>query len=261
MVIDFHTHCFADFLAQAAICSLEKSGSIKAVHDGTVSGLKQFMATCGVDKSVVLPVATKPSQVGVINEWAKQNADDTLCFFGALHPDDENFYETAKQLKQEGVKGIKLHPDYQHFFADEKRMIPLYEALRDLGLILVLHSGVDIGYPSPVHCTPLMIRNILKSVKGLTLVAAHMGAHALWQDVENVLLGLPVYIDTSYSQYVLGKQGMERMIKKHGATHVLFGTDSPWTRADNEIAQITALHLPTYDIENILYRNAMNLLG
>lgn len=261
MIIDFHTHCFADPIAKAAINKLEEFSGLKTVHDGTITGLKQYMKTCNVDKSVVLPVATKPSQVSVINKWAKENTDDTLCFFGALHPDDKDFDKTLKQLKQDGFRGVKLHPDYQNFYADEERMMPLYETLRDLNLILALHSGMDNVYPTPVHCTPLMVRNIVKSLPGLTMVAAHMGAHVLWRDAEELLLGLPVFIDTSYSQYSLEKQAMERMIKKHGAERVLFGTDSPWKKADEEIALITALDLPASDIDKILYQNALTLLG
>lgn len=261
MVIDFHAHCFPDALAGKAIAGLEKGCNIKAVHDGTVGGLKNYMRRCGVDKSVVLPVATKPSQVKVINEWAKQTRDGELPFLGAVHPDDEDFYGVVEGLKADGFRGVKLHPDYQHFFADEKRMMPLYEALRDAGLIAVFHAGLDIGLPSPIHCTPLMIKDMLKSVRGLTVVAAHMGSHALWRDVEELLCGSPVYLDTSYSYYSLGKQGMERLIKRHGADRVLFGTDSPWTSADAELDAIMSLDIPERDIDKILCMNALSLLA
>lgn len=260
MVIDFHTHCFVDSLAPAAVGKLEENARITAVHDGTLSALKAYMAACGVNSFVVQPVATKPSQVGVINAWAKQNADDTAVFFGALHPADPDFLAAARRLKADGFKGVKFHPDYQGFFADEPDMLPLYEALRDLGLIVLLHAGWDIGMPAPIRCTPLMLRRIVQNVPGLKLVAAHMGGHALWRDAEDALLGLPLYIDTSYSHYRLGDRGMARMIKKHGAHQVLFGTDSPWMRADEEIEMINRLPLPAGDKDAILYQNAAALL-
>ncbi len=260
MIIDFHTHCFHDKIAPAAIDALEDKARIAAAHDGTVSGLLRHMADSGVDKSVVLPVATKPSQVPVINAWALEHKQDALCFFGALHPDDTDWEQTLQSLKQNGFKGIKLHPDYQHFFANEPRIMPLYEAIRALDLIVVLHAGVDVGYPAPVHCTPLMIRRVVQNFPGIRLVAAHMGSHALWQDVEEVLVGMPLYLDTSYSHYKLLDSGMARMISKHGAENVLFGTDSPWKKADDEIARISGLPLPASDIERILSLNALELL-
>lgn len=260
MIIDFHTHCFTDALAPSAIPRLEKNSGISAVHDGTASGLKEHMSRCGVDKSVVLPVATKPSQVGSINEWARETSDEELIFFGAMHPDDEDFNAVAQGLKNSGFAGVKLHPDYQLFFADEARIWPLYDALRGASLVLVLHAGVDIGFPAPVHCTPLMIKNVMKNMPGLTIVAAHMGSHALWRDVEEVLVGLPVYFDTSYSHYALGDEALLRMISRHGAENVLFGTDSPWKSADDEIARIRNIGLSFADQELIFYKNARRLL-
>ena len=259
MVIDFHAHCFADSIAAAAIKTLQSGTDVKAVHDGTVDGLAAYMRQCGVDKSVVLPVATKPAQVERINEWVMQQ-HDSLVFFGALHPDDNNFYQAAKKLKQNGIKGVKLHPDYQHFYADEPRMMPLYEALRDLGLLLVLHAGLDIGYPVPIHCTPLMITKIIRNVPGLKLVAAHMGSYSLWRDVDELLIGQPIYLDTSYCYDDLGGEQMARMIRSHGAQNVLFGTDSPWKPADAEVAAISSLALPADNIDRIMYKNALELL-
>ncbi len=261
MVIDFHAHCFPDFLAGKAINELEKGCGITAVHDGTAGGLKKYAEQCGVDRSVVLPVATKPSQVKPINEWAKEIRGNDLYSFGAVHPDDNDFFGTVAQLKADGFKGVKLHPDYQHFMADEKRMMPLYEALRDAGLMVIIHAGMDIGLPSPIHCTPLMIKRVISEVKGLVVIAAHMGSHALWRDAEELLSGLPVFFDTSYSYYMLGKAGMERMIKKHGAERVLFGTDSPWRKADEETNNIASLNLPQSDIDKILSGNALSLLS
>jgi len=261
MVIDFHTHCFADNIAENAVTTLEKQAGIQSVAGGTVEALKNHMAECGVDKSVVLPVATRPAHVVSINRWALTQRDESLQFFGAMHPDDPDVESTVRFLKENGFKGVKFHPDYQRFFADEARMIPVYELLRDAGLIVVLHAGIDIGYPSPVYCTPLMVRRVIDTIPGIRLVAAHMGSHALWHDVEEVLVGQPVYLDTSYSFYLLEKQGMERMINKHGAENVLFGTDYPWKSAGDEIPNILSLSLPVSDIDKIMYANALSLLN
>lgn len=261
MIIDFHTHCFSDNIAKSAILQLENVGDVKAFHDGTAADLRCYMRRNSVDKSVVLPVATKPSQVGVINEWAKSEETDELCFFGALHPRDENIYDVMNQLKADGFKGVKMHPDYQSFIMDDRSMMPIYEALRDTGLTLVVHAGVDIGFPSLVHCTPIMISKVLTEIPGLRLVAAHMGGHGLWRDVEDVLLGKDIYIDTSFSSYVLGEEGMLRMIQKHGAEKVLFGSDSPWTEASEEIKLLNSLDLSSREKDLIMYKNALDLLA
>ena len=45
---------------------------------------------------------------------------------------------------------------------------------------------------------------------------------------ESILAGKNIYLDTSYSYGVMGKTAMERLIRKHGAEKILFGSDSPW---------------------------------
>ena len=261
MIIDFHTHCFSEQVVDTAIGLLERRSGIKTNGGGTPPQLKAAMDSHGIDVSVVLPVATKPSQVPTINRWAKEETDGKLIFFGSFHPEDPDFSEHLQWVKQNGFAGVKLHPDYQGCYADEPRMFPLYEAIRDSRLILALHAGMDNVYPYPIHCTPLMTRRIIDNVPGLTIIAAHMGSHTMWRDAEELLLGRQLFIDTSYSQYALSPQDMERMIKKHGVENVLFGTDSPWRDVDLEIQRIRELPLSADDIDKILYKNALTLLG
>ncbi len=261
MIIDFHTHCFSEQVVKTAITLMEKQSGITTNGSDTPENLKTAMRRQGVDISVVLPVATKPSQVPVINQWALDQTCRSLKFFGAVHPDDPDLDINLKWLKQHGFKGVKIHSDYIGYYADDPHMFALYEAIQGNGLILALHSGLDNVYPYPVHCTPLMIRNILDNFPQLTIIATHMGGHVLWRDAEDLLLGRRLFIDTCYSQYALSKQEMERMIGKHGAENVLFGTDSPWRDVDEEIRGILALSLPADDTDKILYKNALSLLG
>lgn len=47
------------------------------------------------------------------------------------------------RIKALGLKGVKLHPDYQRFLVDDPRCIPIYEKISRLGLITVFHTGLD----------------------------------------------------------------------------------------------------------------------
>ncbi|MDF1542279.1 MAG: amidohydrolase family protein, partial [Anaerosomatales bacterium] len=93
----FHTHAFPDPIAPGAVASLEAEGNVAAVYDGTVSGLIAVMDRSRVDVSVVQPVATKPTQVKRINEWASSANGDRIVAFGAMHPDlDDPATELAR---------------------------------------------------------------------------------------------------------------------------------------------------------------------
>ena len=70
MLIDFHTHCFPDPIAPNAIQRLSAaSGGLQPHTDGTVAGYKKLMAEQGVDKAVMLSIATNASQQKKVNDF------------------------------------------------------------------------------------------------------------------------------------------------------------------------------------------------
>ena len=271
MVVDFHVHCFPDALAPRAIPKLAATGGIDPHLNGTASDLRRSMKEAGISLSVVQPVATRPQQVRRINEWAAatqaykratpDQADPGLIFFGALHPDLEDWREEIGRIKSDGLRGVKFHPDYQDFFVDEERMWPIYETLFQEGLVILFHAGVDIGLPPPVHCPPERLARVLHQFPEGRIVAAHMGGFRCWDGVARHLVGSEIYFDTSFSYAELGAAGMARLIQDHGADRVLFGTDSPWTSQQEELISIRSLRLLPAERDRILYRNAFALLG
>lgn len=62
MVIDFHTHAFPDELAKKAIPKLAANGNIANIGDGTVRSLLAEMGRSGVDRAVILNIATNAKQ-------------------------------------------------------------------------------------------------------------------------------------------------------------------------------------------------------
>ena len=227
-VIDIHTHCFPDTLAEKAISILARQAKTKPYCDGTIKSLRASMKKSGVDISIIQNIATKPQQTDTINRWAAEIQSEDIISFGTIHPDYKGWKEEIIYLKDNGIKGVKFHPDYQEFFVDEKRMYPIYERLFSEGFIVLFHAGVDIGLPEPYHCTPKRLSKVLREFPKAVIIAAHMGGYRYWDDVEKYLIGESVYFDTSYSFKFLGIENMERMIREHGVEKILFATDSPW---------------------------------
>ena len=62
MVIDFHTHTYPDKMAAATLDKLSGVSHLRPFTDGTAAGLAASMAQAGVDRSIVLPVATSPGR-------------------------------------------------------------------------------------------------------------------------------------------------------------------------------------------------------
>lgn len=263
MIIDMHTHCFPDKIAERALESLSHcSGGVTPQHSGSYSSLLKNIRAGGADKAVVLNIATNPRQQTSVNNFAISLLDvDGIIPFGSVHPDSPESLSELERLKSAGIKGIKFHPDYQNFFVDEERMIPLYEKAAELGLVTVFHAGVDIGYPEPVHCTPKRLKNILPAFGGAPVIAAHFGGWLMWKDVMRCLTGENVYFDTAYCYSRIPPLFAKMIIEEHGADKILFGSDMPWSSAENEIRFIKSLDLPEEQTEKILGLNAKKLLN
>lgn len=261
MVIDFHVHCFADELAQRAVAALADAAGIPARSDGTVSGIRASMKKAGVDKSVLLSIATKPQQTTKINQWAASIQADDIIPFGTLHPDFADWKAELVRIKSDGLKGIKLHPEYQLFYVDDLKMFPIYEKAAELGLIVIFHAGMDIGLPAPYHCTPERLRKVVREFRGGKFVAAHMGGFAFWDAVEQYLVGEDLFFDTSYSLNTMRREQFDRIASQHGYDRLLFATDSPWGDQSEEAARIRSFALAEKHEKAVMGENAAVLLG
>lgn len=218
------------------------------------------MLEAGIDLGVLQPIAMKPEQTQKMNRWAAERNETGVISFGTIHPDYDNLKQEIKFLVSHGFKGVKFHADCQGYYADDLRMLKIYEEVFAAGLIILFHSGLDRAFSKPFHCTPKRLGKILDTFPGATMIAAHMGGFDYWDDVEKYLLGRPLYLDTAYSIPVMGVERAEKLIKQHGADKILFGTDSPWSNQAKDIALIRSLNLTDDDIEAILGNNAQRIL-
>jgi uncharacterized protein len=259
-IIDCHTHVFPDAIAAAAIASLEAEGDVVAVYDGTVSGLLETMDRAGVATSVVQPVATKPSQVRSINDWAVGVASERIIGFGAMHPDLEDPAGEIARMHALGLRGFKMHSEYQSFAPDDPRLDPIWDAAAGHGMIAFFHAGADIAFPT-VRGTPEAFAGLLDRWPGLTVVLAHLGGFQQWEGVAALLAGRDVWLDTSYTLGHLPDDRFVEIVRAHGADRVLFGSDGPWTDPGVEIAHLRSLGLTTAELAAILGANAERLLG
>ena len=280
MVIDIHTHTFPDKLAATTIPKLEGMSHTRAYVDGTVSGLRTSMARAGVDASLVLPVATNPRQVVHVNDSSAQINDlgpETGVYsFGCMHPDFSDYRAELSRVKELGMKGIKLHPVYQGVDFDDIRTLRILDRAAELGLIVLTHSGLDIGFPGEVRVTPKMVLHAIQEVGPLTLILAHMGGWRNWDQVEQLLPHTSVCLDTSFSLgdmnpapdgfyrpedlHMMGREQFTRMVGLFGPERIFFGTDCPWGSQKESLDRIRALPLSQDSLDAILGGNAQRLL-
>lgn len=264
MIIDFHTHTFPDKIAEKSIAYLEKEGDITAFTDAKRGTLLRSMNDNGVDMSVVLPVATNPAQEHKINSLSAEiSGRDSIYYAGAIHPDCEDVEGTLDHIKSIGLFGIKLHPDYQGVYFDDRRYLNIMEQAARRGLYIITHAGMDVAFRNDIHCTPDRILNVLGELGGSIedkLILAHMGSYGMADEVLEKLCGKPVFMDTAAVLDMYTGKCVE-IIKKHGADRILFATDSPWKSQRAYIDLLRSLELSDSDKEKIFSGNALKILS
>lgn len=261
-LFDFHTHAFVDVLAERAVGKLAETSGISPYTDGTLGGLREAMRKNNIDGCMILPVATKPSQQTTINNWAAEIMGEEIYCCGSIHPNAEDALEEISRIKSLGLCGVKFHPEYQLFYPDEERMIPIYEKIAEEGIFAVFHGGFDPLSPELIRGTPERFAKIAERVPQLTFVAAHLGAMNQWDEVEKYLAGKfeNVYFDVGVIAGYIGDEQLLRIIRTHGAEKILFGSDCPWDNPRNELEMLEKLPLTDGERADIYYRNAEKLL-
>ncbi|MBI5559389.1 MAG: amidohydrolase [Deltaproteobacteria bacterium] len=258
--IDFHTHAFPDTLAATTVPALEEQGNVRAALDGRIDSLLNSMDRAGISGSVVCSIATRPKQFRAILEWSASIRGERIIPFPSFHPESLQALAEIEEIHRAGFKGIKLHPFYQDFFLDEPRLEPFFAKIADLGLILVMHTGFDIGFPRELRADPRKIASVIKKYPGLKLIATHLGSWDQWEEVHGELAGKNVYLDIAFSLEYLPGELARKIILAHPPDRVLFGSDSPWADQGNTIRLLKALSLGEEREKKILGENASELL-
>ena len=261
MIIDFHTHIFPEKIAEKTIDFLSGVCQATPCTNGMYGGLKASMQEAGIDISVALPAVTKASQMSSVNCFAAQYQDAPIISFGGIHPDCTDYKTALREIRDMGMKGIKLHPDYQDRYFNDIQYKRMISYASELDLAVVVHAGVDPKCPEDVHCTPKMARELLDEVKPVKLVLAHMGGNEMWDDVENYLVGEDVYLDTAVVLDRMPQEQLLRMVRSHGAERILFATDSPWAGQKEFVKILSEMPLTDVEKDKIFYKNACKLLN
>jgi predicted TIM-barrel fold metal-dependent hydrolase len=264
LAIDFHTHAFPDELAPRAIGTINAGvpRDARAVLNGTLDDLLRSMDGAGVERSVICSIATAPKQAASILRWSASIASDRIIPFASVHPESTDPAGDVRRAADAGLRGVKLHPMYQGFCADEARVRPVYEAVAEAGLILILHAGCDIAFaPEDDRAAPERILAVHRAFPGMPLVAAHMGGWRAWREVARTLAGTGVYLETSYSFGMGADDQLGGIVERHDPQRILFGTDSPWRDQQRELDLVTSAFGGAEEAAGVLGGNARRLLG
>lgn len=264
MIIDFHTHMFPDKIARRSVEHLAVICETEPENYGTAGELLISTEEAGIDISVVLPVATKASQFRSINEFATGFQEGKLLSFGSIHPESSDYRTQLKEIQSMGLKGIKLHPDYQNTDFNDIRYKRILDIASELDLVVSVHAGYDPLSKDHVHCSPKMSAEVIREVHPTKLVLAHLGGNQMWDEVEHYLVGEDVFFDTAVifsNKFRISDEQFLRIFHNHGQEKILFGTDVPWGSQSDFVSTIENLPLTAEEKKYLFETNARNLLN
>ena len=260
-IIDCHCHIYPEKIAAKAVKAIGSFYDLHMDYDGTAATLLKSGAAAGITDFLVHSVATTPHQVRSVNEFVAAEVrqfPDKLIGFGTLHPAGEDIEGDLAHLRELGLKGVKLHPDFLGIAIDDPSYFKIYELCSDAGLPICFHTGDDrYDFSNPNRVAPLARR-----FSRLKIIAAHFGGYTLWEegsiafkDIKNIV------VDCSSSLFALSPDKAREIVRRYGADRVLFGTDYPMWPAEKEIERFFDMGLTQEENELILHANAERLLG
>lgn len=258
-VADVHAHIYPAKIAEKASESIAEFYDVPMRHIGTPHTLVERGTLAGIDRFVVSSVATKVTQVHSINEFIAEKCRKYPQFIGlaAWHPELTDLERELDDIERKGLRGIKLHPDFQQFYLDDAKMLPLYRAANERKLPILFHMG---DYRTDFSSANRLM-NVLDKLPDFTCIAAHLGGYTEWETARAELSGTNVYVDTSSSLATLTREQALQSISHFGVNRTLFGTDFPMWEPKEELELFFALGLSEEENRLILYDNFAHLFG
>lgn len=196
---------------------------------------------------------------------------DVLIPFASVDPwkGKQGVREARRLVEEYGVRGFKFHPSLQGFAPDDHVAYPLYEAIEELGVPALFHTGqtgIGAGLPGGGgirlrYSNPMLVDDVAVDFPELRVILAHPSFP--WQDEALAVATHKryVYIDLSgwspkYFPPQLVKYANTLLKDK-----VLFGSDYPVITPDRWLSDFDKLDIKP-DVRNkILKDNAAGLLG
>jgi len=255
-IIDAHAHIFPSKIAQRAVESIGKFYDLPMVENGSSERLIKSGEKFGVEKYLVCSTATKAEQVEPINDFIYEECQanaDKFVGFATLHPLMENLEKEIERIVQRGFKGIKLHPDFQHFNIDDEKAMEIYKRIEGK-LFVLFHTG-DERYD---FSRPNRLARVCDRFPDLKCIAAHFGGYMRWEEAYNVYDSKNIFMDTSSSLFRLSTDDALKIMQKFGIEQFFFGTDYPMWSYQAELENISKLGLDKKSLDMIMCDNFNN---
>jgi uncharacterized protein len=260
MIIDAHAHVWPDHIAPRVLAA--RPANLDPVHDGTVSGLRDAMDAAGIDMAMTLAIANVAKNVERTNEFIGMVDRTRFIPFGTVHP-GLSVEQNLRSLRDNGIRGVKLHPLFQDLSLGDEAVLELVRALADADITIITHAGAGGDERSNERGAPKHLRALLDAVPHLRLIACHYGGYHRLGEAENLVVGSRAVLETSWPPRLadLDAERVRAIVARHGADRMVFGSDWPMADPAAEIAAIRSWGLASTEERALLGGTLETLLG
>lgn len=169
--------------------------------------------------------------------------------------------ELRRKVEDQGFRGVKLYPTYQHYYLNETRMYPLYQAAQELTIPILIHTGSSVFKGTRLkYGDPLHLDDVAVDFPRLNLIMAHSG-RGFWYDRAFFLSKAHANVYMEISGLPPAKLLTYFPELARNTDKVIFGSDwpgMPSIRRNMDV--ISNLSLPADGVDSILGGNAAKLL-
>jgi len=200
-----------------------------------------------------------------------QKYADQFIGFASVDPWKGQFaiQELERSVKELGLRGLKLHPTTQAFFANDPRFYPLWEKCVELDIPVLFHSGqTGVGAREPggggyklKYCQPIpYFDDVAADFPELTIIMAHPAVPWQEEQLSVALHKQNVYIDLSGWSPKYFRPMLVQYMKSLLKDKLLFGSDYPALMPERWLKDFEQIELKDEVRQKILLENARRLL-
>ena len=277
--IDFHTHPLLVREMIARHPELERAARETFYIGNNFQPLESFLLEldlADLEKAVILPIDATTSRNATVytNEQIAELCamSPRLIGFASVDPQQPDAPDKLREaVTKLGLRGLKLAPAMQQFYADDPSVYPIYQTARELGIPILFHAGMSWEPGSRLQFgQPMQFENVVADFPDLQIVLAHLAWPWVTDAVALALKYPNLHLDTSalyfdnprdflrYAMtHVVPLTVFERSLRKQ----ILFGSNYPRVEIKNMDAAVRGLGFSDECLDLVFRENADRLLG
>lgn len=198
----------------------------------------------GIDKAQVFSVIPEDNR---FMSRLKKYGNERLFPLGMVVPTRENLNDQLESVREFGLYGLKIHPDFQKLDFKAREFSDIFSFCEQHKMLVISHTGSHGN-----------LRDIVAQAKDFPLMPFILGHMGLSPQVDQAYNAAKEYKNVYLE---ISGQGYQYMIQKAiddpdiGSERVLYGSDFPSLEPKVEMEKVHALNVSTEIKQKIFHDN------